>query len=265
MSLSIVILAGRRSGIHDPLAKAAGVSHKCLVPVAGVPMIQRVLRTVSRAMPNSRVAVCVDDVGVVADLPEVRALRDEGRLVLVEAADNLFDSVKAVAAALPPPFAITTADNVLVTPSALRQMEQFTRTGDAEAAFTMARKEDIQRVHPKGQRRFYEFRDGEFANCNMYYVASEKALAAAAAFREGGQFLKVPQRIVRAFGVLNLLAFRFKLRTIDATARAVGRRFGVRLRVLVFEDGRLAIDVDSEASKAVTEEILAREATSVPA
>lgn len=259
MTLPIVILAGRRSGIHDPLAKAAGVTHKCLVPVAGIPMILRVLRTVSTALPHSPLAICVDDVAVVEDLPEVRALRDAGRLTLVEAADNLFDSVKAVAQVFPPPFGITTADNVLVTPAALHELDAYARTSGVEAAFTMARREDIQAVHPTGQRRFYAFRDGEFSNCNTYLVNTPNALRAAAAFKDGGQFLKAPKRIIRAFGLLNLIAFRLKLRTIEATARAVGRRFGVRLGVLVFDDGRLAIDVDSEASKKVTEEILARE------
>ena len=35
MAGSVVILAGRRAGAVDPIAQAAGVSHKCIAPVAG--------------------------------------------------------------------------------------------------------------------------------------------------------------------------------------------------------------------------------------
>ena len=40
---SILILAGRRPGAVDALAEAHGVADKCLVPVAGRPMIAHVL------------------------------------------------------------------------------------------------------------------------------------------------------------------------------------------------------------------------------
>ena len=55
MSGSILILAGRRAGAIDPLAAAYGVADKCLVPVAGRPMIAHVLESAaaSSARPSS--------------------------------------------------------------------------------------------------------------------------------------------------------------------------------------------------------------------
>ena len=48
--LTAVVLAGsRREG--DPLAAAAGVSHKALIPVGEVPMLQRVVSTLA-AVPR---------------------------------------------------------------------------------------------------------------------------------------------------------------------------------------------------------------------
>ncbi|NJM91716.1 MAG: hypothetical protein HC861_02805 [Rhodospirillaceae bacterium] len=40
--MNALILAGSR-GPDDPMAKAANVSHKALLPVAGVPMLLRVV------------------------------------------------------------------------------------------------------------------------------------------------------------------------------------------------------------------------------
>jgi NDP-sugar pyrophosphorylase family protein len=36
-TMTALILAGRRGNTLDPLAAAAGVSHKCIVPIAGRP------------------------------------------------------------------------------------------------------------------------------------------------------------------------------------------------------------------------------------
>ena len=37
-----IVLAGQRRGAANPLAVRAGVSHKCLAPIAGKPLVQRV-------------------------------------------------------------------------------------------------------------------------------------------------------------------------------------------------------------------------------
>ena len=48
--MNALILAGSR-GPDDPMARAAGVSHKALLPVAGVPMLLRVVEAL-RALPD---------------------------------------------------------------------------------------------------------------------------------------------------------------------------------------------------------------------
>src|SRR3546814_11535485 len=58
MTAKILVLAGRRSAALDPLAKAAGVTHKCLVPVRGEAMVGRVLRTAADAWPEIGRASC---------------------------------------------------------------------------------------------------------------------------------------------------------------------------------------------------------------
>ena len=38
-----LVMAGKRSGVLDPLAADAGVAQKAVVPVNGVPMVERVV------------------------------------------------------------------------------------------------------------------------------------------------------------------------------------------------------------------------------
>ena len=60
-----LVLAGKRDGATDPLAQAAGVTHKCLVPVAGQPMLVHVIDALaaSERIGQIRVAIGIDRFG----------------------------------------------------------------------------------------------------------------------------------------------------------------------------------------------------------
>lgn len=255
---NILVLAGRRSATLDPLAARAGVSHKCLVPVAGQAMIGRVLETAARAYPDAPLFVSVEDFAVIAEEPTVARLTAEGRLTPVDAQYQIVDSVEVASHTTGFPLIITTADNVLMSAEALHQLGAQGAKGDADAIVMMAEKTQINAAHPEGQKRFYEFRDGGFSNCNLFWLGSNQALASTEAFREGGQFAKHPGRIIRAFGILNLIRFRLGFNTLAGAFANLSRRFKVRIVALVVSDGRLAIDVDNERTHGIAEEILAR-------
>lgn len=254
---SILVLAGQRSGALDPLAERAGVSHKCLVPVLGEAMIGRVLRIVAEAFPSAPIYVSIEDPAVIREEPTVARLTGEGSLHFVEAQFNMVDSVHAASSATGFPILVTTADNVLTTVEALHALAQAGAAGRADAIAVMARKEAIQAAHPGGKGRYYEFRDGGFSNCNLFWIDRPEALRAAEAFRHGGQFLKVKGRIMQTFGLLNLIRFRLKLFSLEQCFGFVSKRLGARIRPLVLADGRLAIDVDDFRSHEMAEELLA--------
>jgi GTP:adenosylcobinamide-phosphate guanylyltransferase len=257
-SPNILVLAGRRNAGLDPLAEQFGVSHKCLVPVLGEAMISRVLKIVDAAFPEAPISVSIEDFSIIEGEPIVRRLVGEGRLKPVEAQEHIVDSIVTASAATGFPLIVTTADNVLMTPAALRTLSQTALQAQAHAWVVMAKKEDIRAAHPEGQSRFYEFRDGGFSNCNMFWIGSATALKATEAFRHGGQFAKKPERVIKAFGLLNLIRFKLGRSTLEEIFGHVSRRFKVRIKPLVMSDGRLAIDVDNERTHRVAEEILSR-------
>jgi hypothetical protein len=153
---------------------------------------------------------------------------------------------------------VTTADNVLLTPAAVRRVMDSLAAGD-DTVVALARKEDVLAAHPQGQRRFYRFKDGEFSNCNLYGL-SQNGLKLAEAFREGGQFKKNPMRIARAFGFLNLLLLRFALVSLAGAMKRLSRRFRVKVTALVLADGAHAIDVDNQRTYDIAAELLDRRA-----
>lgn len=260
---SILILAGRRPGAVDALAEAHGVADKCLVPVAGRPMIAHVLASAAET-DAARIFVSSHHAGLADDLGDIIVDSLGDRLTFVAAADNLADSVLAVAEIAEFPLLVTTADNCLLTPATIAEIGQEAARLGAEAGVALARREDVLAVHPEGQRRFYEFSDVAVSNCNAYWLGHRGALKAAEAFRGGGQFVKKPVRVMQAFGLINLLRFRFGLGPIHHIFQRISRHLNVEVAPLLVSNGATAIDVDNERSLRVTEALIARLASVSP-
>lgn len=253
---SAIVLAGRRDGSIDPLAAAHGVADKCLVPVLGTPCIEHVLRALAAAPAIGTIVVSINDPAILTGLPTADYLIAEGRLTAIRAEANLAQSVIVAAAHAPFPLLVTTADNVLMTPESIALM--ISGAGDADAAAAFARKADILAAHPEGQRRFYEFADDGYSNCNTYWIARPEVLRVVEIFREGGQFAKNPRRVVAAFGLINTLMFRQGWLSLEAALRRVSKRMKLKLVPVVMADGSYAIDVDNERTHACATEIMAR-------
>lgn len=253
---TVAVMAAQRAGRLDPLAEEAGVSHKCLVPIAGRPLLSHVLAAVSRVPGVAAVQIAVED-GAEAALRTVPG--GEGQFGVpvryVAAADNLADSVYAAAGGAEGPVVVTTADNVLLTPGAVAEMAGRLFAGD-DAVLAFARREAVLAAHPEGQRNFYRFADGEFSNCNLYGL-SRQGLRAAEVFRGGGQFVRHPGRVVAAFGLVNLILLRFGLVSVDRAMARLSRRFGIAASAVILDDGAHAIDVDNARSYRIAGELLA--------
>lgn len=237
-----IILAAQRPGVIDPLAAEASISHKCLVPIEGAPLIAHVAQALQATPGIARLRIVVEPEVV----PDVAAAMPAGPAPIdyVDPADNLADSVHAAALGVDQPMLVTTADNVLLTPGAVTTILNAV-SGGADAAFAMARRETVLAAHPLGQRRFYRFADDSYSNCNLYAFAGPKALAAVESFRSGGQFAKKPLRLVTAVGLFNLALLLLHRISLVGAARRLSRRFRLRIEPVILADGAHAIDVDN--------------------
>ena len=63
MSCTVVVLAAQRTGVVNPLAERAGVSHKCLAPIAGKPLIVHVMDLIAQCPEVAKVRVMVEPDG----------------------------------------------------------------------------------------------------------------------------------------------------------------------------------------------------------
>lgn len=258
MKVSALVMAGKRSGTLDPLAARAGVNQKSVVPVYGKPMIEHVIAALAACDRVSEIRVIAHEPDEIAAIPLVAQLQREGRLVFRPGAFNLVDSVFSGAEGGGFPLLITTSDNCLVTAEGYAEFIDKALAAEAGAAAALARKEDVIAADPVGQKKFYEFSDGGYSNCNTYWIGSAEALGAAEIMRTGGQFVKYPGRIAKAFGVMNLIRFYFGWGDKDKLFAQISKRFGYKLVPVVLSNGEYAIDVDEERSFGITEKLLAR-------
>ena len=260
--VTVIILAGQRAGVVNPLARRAGVSHKCLAPIRGKALIAHVLDAVTNVAAVSEIRISVEPEAHAHVAALAAAYADCGIPIgLVANRPNIVDSVHAAAGASDGPFLITTADNVLLNRAGIEQV--LAELTSVEGVLALARKENVLAAHPDGQRNFYRFRDDEYANCNIYGLASRQALEAGAEiFRGGGQFMKSVWRMVRAFGPFNILMLRLGAYDREEAMRRLGLRLGITIRATEFIDGSLAVDVDNERTYRVCEELLAKRETS---
>ena len=258
MKVTALVMAGKRSGTLDPLAARAGVSQKSVVPVYGKPMIEHVIAALAACNRVGEIRVIAHEPDEIAAIPLVAQLQAEGRLVFRPGAFNLVDSVFSGAEGGGFPLLITTSDNCLVTAEGYAEFIDKALAAEAGAAAALARKEDVIAADPVGQKKFYEFSDGGYSNCNTYWIGSADALSAAEIMRTGGQFVKYPSRIAKAFGVMNLIRFYFGWGDKDKLFAQVSKRFGYKLVPVVLSNGEFAIDVDEERSFGITEKLLAR-------
>jgi len=250
-----IVLAAQRAGCVDPLAEAAGVPNKSLVPIQGAPLIRHVVEALQATPGVSRVRIVVEP----RTAPLIRAALPGGGapVEFVDAADNLADSVYAAARGVAQPMLVTTSDNVLLTPGAAQATLRALADG-ADVALALATQASVLAAHPDGQRRFYRFSDDAYSNCNLYAFAGPAAVGAAESFRSGGQFAKKPLRMIVHMGPINLALLLMGRLSLRGAIRRLSRRFRLRVEPVILADGAHAIDVDNPRTYACAEILLER-------
>ncbi len=260
-TLAAVVLAGQRPGEVDPVARAAGVTTKALVPVAGRAMVERVVDALA-ATPGigSIRLVAAAEAGLEA-LPALRRLVAAGRLHLeIPAASPSASVAAALEAAGGAPILVTTADHPLLTPALVASFLDAARGSGADLALGLAPAGAVLSLAPRTRRTWWRFADGRWSGANLFWLAGPAARPALAFWRRVEAERKRPWRIVRLLGPLDLLLYLARRLTLAEAMARVSRRLGCRVAAVPLSAGEAAIDVDRPEDLALAEAILARRA-----
>lgn len=262
--ITALVLAGERSG-GDALARGAGVSHKALIEVGGVPMLVRVVSCLAATGRVGRVVVSSASPGLLGAHAELRRLRDAGVLTHTPSAGSPAETVaQALAAPRPPgPLLVTTSDHPLLVPSMIEHFCAEAERSGAEVVAAVVSEPLVRARFPGARRTFIPLRGDGVTGANLFWFRGPAGAAAASFWRRTEAVRKRPWRLAGLFGWRALALFALRRLDLDAAARLVSERLGVRAAVVRMPFAECGIDVDRREDVEVAEREL-RERASRP-
>lgn len=254
---SAVVLAGRRVG-EDPLASSAGVSHKCLIPVAGKPMLARVITALANAETVGLIGISVDDHDAVAPVLDSLSAAETARVRIIPSAETPSLSIAAAIEDLdqPPPLLVTTADHPLLTTELIELFTTEAALSGADLAVGVAPASSVLAAYPDARRTWLRFRDDRYTGCNLFALLTAESERALTFWRKVETDRKRPLRVVQAFGLFSLLAYLSGRLTLVAAMERASQRLGAEARAIVLRSAEAAIDVDKPDDLVIVEQIL---------
>lgn len=234
-----LIMAAAR-GPNDPMARAFGARHKCLIEVAGTAMIVRVVQALKGVREIGTICVSIDRTDA---LEGITGLED---LVIFKSQDSAPASVVSAIGQLQSPFPllVTTADHALLSPEIVEDFCLKARNAHCDIAIGLAGRADIERVDRTAKRTYFKFNDGEFSGCNLFYLKSEKALNAVRFWHWTDKIRKNPIALARTFGFTIMVRYLLGILSLKNGLDYASKLLDVDVHAAILTFGEAAIDVD---------------------
>jgi len=245
-----VVLAGQRPGI-DALAAHFGQKLKALVPLAGKPMLARVLDTLGKVPQISDVVVMAQDTdalrGAVGDRTDVRFATSSGGI-----SASLIDAIEGREVSFP--LLVTTADHPLLTPE---MVCEFLAGAGGDLTVGMVAKSLYDPRFAGERRTWLRFRGEAWSGANLFAFTGEPALGALRLWRRAEQDRKTAWKLFARFGPVLMLRALTRTITLPEALHRAGKRLGLDARLIALSYPVAAIDVDKPADHALALRILA--------
>lgn len=232
-----LVLAGRRGGT-DPVAASAGVSHKALAMVGGVPLITRVIDALRGATGIADILVATED-DEVASASRGVPIVPSGSSPAATVAQVLHDV---------PSLLVTTADHGLLSSALVDAFcAAVPRTCDVAVGVVPRRAFAGQPT----RRTFYHLADDAYCGANLYAFTGARGVAAATFWAGLEAQRKNPLRLAARIGPTTLLRYAARRLDLAAAFALLSRRAGAAIVPVVLGDADAAIDVDTPEDLAV--------------
>ena len=258
-----VVLAADRTG-KDPITQHSGAACKAFAPVAGVPMIIRVLDTLQACDLISTIILCGPPESLHEHCPELKQRIASGRVTWLPNLDSPSRSAEHGLNHIPPdtPVLVTTADHALLTPAIVRDFLQNAAVTPCDAAVGAVSETALSAAFPGCKRTIIRLRDGGFRGCNLY-AFNQRGRALVRFWRQAEDLRKRPWRLIgKVLGLKTVFFYLIGQLTSQQGLAAVSEKSGVNIRLVILDDARAGIDVDKVQDLMLAESILSRESSS---
>jgi molybdopterin-guanine dinucleotide biosynthesis protein A len=255
---SAIIMAADRNP-DDPVSRAAGVACKALTPVAGTPMVLRVLDALQQSQQIGPRLLCGPPRPLLEQSGVLKAGVDAGDYGWTASRESPSASAAAAMEQIPEsqPVLLTTADHALLSRRIIDHFCGQARTADVDLMVALAPHELVARAYPSMQRTRLRFSDADYCSCNLFAFMTPRSRAMTGVWRKVENQRKQPWCVMGILGwwpVFRYLLGRLSLQ--EALARLSGR-FEMKIGVAILPFAEAAVDVDSENDWRLVQQIVA--------
>jgi GTP:adenosylcobinamide-phosphate guanylyltransferase len=235
------------------MSRAYAVTHKCLLPVAGKPMLQHVVGALRTARLFRNVIISIEE----ASLPggALGPFAHAVGLVHSDSSASLSVARAFDSAPLTPPVMVTTADHPLLRHDIIADFLKRSALANADLTVGLATAEVILAAYPYARRTFLRFGSERVSGCNLYAFSTPSALRIIGPWHELEESRKRPWRLVGALGLGNLISYLLGSLSLEGAFAAASQRLGIVVKPVLLPFAESAIDVDKPADLELAERI----------
>ena len=254
---SAIVLAADRTG-KDPITLHTGAACKAFAPVAGTPMVIRVLDALAACEMIDTIVLCGPPESLHTHCPELKRRIAAKQVLWIPNLNSPSRSAESGLQQIPAevPVLLTTADHALLTPDIVRNflVAAMTQVGDAVVATVRA--QDIAAAFPGSKRTVIRLRDGGFCGCNLF-MFKPQGRSLVAFWQQAETLRKRPWRLIaQVLGFSTVLSYLFGSLTVQQGLDAISKKAGILIRIVTLDDPRAGVDVDKAEDLQLAESIL---------
>ena len=250
-----LVLAGQRPGV-DPVAAHFGLEAKALIPVAGEPMLGRVLKALAETPGIARIIVLAQNAPDLLTDPELDWTAADPRIVPRVSGRTISGSVRDAVSdpAIGLPVLVTTADNVMLTPATIAEF--IAGSGASDVSVAMVERGRLEAAVGPNKRTWLTFKGGAYTGANLFALTAPAAINALDFWERVEQDRKSVLRLAAHFGPVLMARLLARRMTLPEALAAAGAKLGASAAPVLLSDGRMGVDVDKPEDHALAERLL---------
>ena len=257
-NIAALVPAGDR-GAGDPVAKVSCVSAKALAPLAGTPMIIRVLNTLQATGRVDSVVLCGPDRDAVESSPPLQDFINRDDISWMPPGSSLGDSVQAGLAGIDADalVLVVTADHALLDGEILNYFLDQIIERHADVSVGLVDYALIRRAYPGVRRTVLKFSDGGYCGCNLYALDGARARDIISLWQRTQTYRKQPWRMIHGlFGFGMLAKYLSGHLSLGQASEAIMKKTGINADFIEIPFPHAGIDVDTPADLELAKQIL---------
>lgn len=256
-SWTALVLAGQRPGV-DPVAAHFGQAAKALIPVAGEPMLSRVLHALAAAPQIARIIVLAQNAPALLADPALAWAAHDPRITPRVSGSTISGSVLEAINdhTIGLPVLVTTADNVMLNPATITEF--LAGAGASDVSVAMVERSRLEAAVGPNRRTWLTFKDGAVTGANLFALTAPAAANALQFWERVEQDRKSVLRLAAHFGPVLMLKLLTRRLTLHAALAAAGAKLGASAVPVLLSDGRMGVDVDKPEDHTLAERLLAQ-------